>query len=157
MSRCYYEGVSNRGNQFWGNWVVQSNIEDSIVQFCRKAFKDNYKDMWINPVFFDDKYFRFTECFFSEVGVELYPKITNVKKKLSEMGIIEPKTKVDWEEYSAVVWGIIQEDIEKNVRKGVKPICISVRGVRIPKGDGKSYIEKYSGFKKVTKDYLENS
>lgn len=122
MALCFCNGVSRRGNQIWGSWVLSDvrSIEDNIVKYCRKAFGDRYRNMWIEPVYFDDKYIRYTDDFFSEVGVELYPKITNLSKALKECGIKPPKTKEEWEEYSGIVWEIVHSDINKNIAKGVR-------------------------------------
>lgn len=152
MSYCFYNGVSRRGNQFWGSWVLSDvrSIEDNIVKYCRKAFGKNYKDMWIEPVYFDDKYIHYTEEFFSEVGVELYPKITNLSKALKERGVNPPKTKDEWERYNAVVWEIVHSDISKNIDNSIKPVCVVVKGVRYSKDDNEFY-EKIKSVKVVNK------
>jgi hypothetical protein len=117
---------------------------------CRKAFGKNYKDMWIDPLYFDDKYFRYTEDFFSEVGVYLYPKITDLRKELARRSYsVPPKhDKVAWNEYRHIVWGIIHKDIQENINKGIEPIEVKVKGVRIP-DDYDDYIEKITKVERV--------
>lgn len=156
MSKCYYNGISNRGNQKWGRWIMNGidSIEDNIVQYCRKAFNKEYRDMWIDPIYFDDKYFRFTKDFFSEVGVYLYPKITNIRKELKRSGISVPKplrkcknraerekVREEWNEYRSIIWKIIHDDIDKNIQKGIKPINIVITGVRYSTKDEKFHEE----------------
>lgn len=143
MAFCYYVGNSGRGNQQWGCWTAGTNVEDGIVQYCRKAFGKRYRDMWVDPLYFDDKYFRYTEEFFSEVGVRLYPKITNLSKELKRRGIEPPKTKDEWIKYRAIVWEIVHKDIAENINKGVKPVNIVVTGVR--------YSDNYDNFKERIK------
>ena len=126
MSRCYYHGTSNRGNELWGNWVCTgTNIEDAIVQFCRNAFQDSWKQYWIDPLYFDDRYFRHTETFFNEVGVHLYPKLSPMPKRKSGMSDTE---------YKSLIWNVAHRDIVAQSGK-VEPICIIVRGRRTSDDD----------------------
>lgn len=157
MAYCFYIGISNRGHEMWGNddafWTrldCVSTMEDSIVKHCRKAFGNRYKDMWIDVVYFDDKYYRYTEDFFSEVGVMLYPKITNLKKELIRRGIKSPKTKEEWVDYRRVVYEIAHNDISINKERRVKPINIVVNGVRYSDSKG-NFHEKFKSVNKVKK------
>ena len=157
MARCEFRGHSNRGRQQWGNedytWSAYSNIDDNIVQFCRKAMKQknvSQDSMWIDPVYFDDKYFRWTEHFFSEVGIALYPKITNLREHFKKHNIKWPKNKQDWEKHRTLVWEIVHNDIDTNINKGVKPIYMIITAVRIPDKHNKgNYIEKIISIKKA--------
>lgn len=154
MSHCYYDGKSRRGNEIWSDsngrgWVVD-NMYDSIVQYCRKAFGSNYKNMWINPVYFDDKYFRHTEDFFSEVGVELYPKLTNVRNALKEAGLSNCSNTS--EAVRAFIHDLAESDIAQNIERGVKPVCVIVTGVRYSDPNKKGeFVEKFTGVRKVRK------
>lgn len=152
MALCYYVGTSRRGSQQWGSdfstWTATTNVEDEIVQYCRKAFGKRYRDMWIDPLYFDDKYFRYTEKFFSEVGVQLYPKITNLSKELKRRGIEPPKTKDEWIKYRAIVWEIVHKDIAENINKGVKPVDVVVTGIRYSDNRG-NFKESIKSVKKV--------
>ncbi len=132
MALCFLEGVSNEGNEIWGRWVISNgcSIDDNIVQYCRKAFGKRYKNLWIDPVCFDDKYFRYTKEFFAKVGVELYPKLTNLKAAFRQARISWPKSCEEWYDYRDFVWEIVQHDIDINKRKGVEPKCVMVSGVR---------------------------
>lgn len=134
MSICTYGGLSRKGNQLWGKWVCTSSVEDDIVQFCRKAFNKRYRNMWIDPLYFDDKYFRWTGKFFREVGVDLYPKITKLPKRRKGQDTL------DWR---ALVWETAHNDISTNISSGVNPIRVIVKGVRIPDSNVKDgYREK---------------
>ena len=135
MALCFYNGQSNRGNEWWGDWLIRRNVnvKDNIVKYCRRAFKKQYKGMWINPIYFDDKYFGYSEEFFSEVGIELYPKLTDPLKELNKRGFNVPKTRDEWRRYKNFIWEIVQKDIQKNINKGVKPICVVVNGVHFCK------------------------
>lgn len=115
---------------------VPSDLDDNVVKFCRLAFEGDYNDMWILPIYYGDKYYRYTDEFFSEVGVLLYPKLTNLAKELKRMGFTPPKKddKEGWKEYRDVVWRIIHEDIDKNIERGVHPIRVVVKGVRYSVG-----------------------
>ena len=137
MALCFYQGKSNKGYPYWGIWNRSGiSIEDNIIKHCRKAFGKDYKSMWINPIYFDDKYFTHTEKFFSEVGIELYPKTVSISKELKRLGykFPKPKTKAELEEqreeYKSIVWEIIHKDIDKSIRKGIKPINVTITGVR---------------------------
>ena len=112
------------------------NMEDNVVQYCRKAFGKRYRNMWIEPVYIDDKYLDYTEDFFSEAGVCLYPKITNLKNELKRRGINPPKTKDEWENYRSIVWEIVHKDIETSKRNKVKPVNIVFKGVRYSDKNG---------------------
>lgn len=141
MAICVYKGVSRKGNPIWGEWVCNNGIEDSIVQHCRRAFGDKYYNMWIDPVYFDDKYFRWTEQFFGEVGVGLYPKLT----KLPSRGEY-----ADDSEWRTAVWRIVRDDIHKSIYKGVKPKLMVIKGIRVPDRDIEgSYVEKITGLYRV--------
>lgn len=121
MAICVYHGKSNRGLEKWGRWQGCNHIEQKIVGFCRRAFKGYYRNMWIAPIYFDDKYFRFTKDFYSEVGVELYPRRSDIPKKGS-MGD---------DQYKALLWDIAHKDIWANINKGVESRNVVIRGVRI--------------------------
>lgn len=127
MSRCYYAGNTGKGNTWYGDWVCSASMPDNLVQFCRKAFGKRWGRFWIDPLYFDDKYMMYTQKFFSEVGCELYPKLTKLPKR-------EPDMSDD--EYRAIVWGIVHDDIVAQ-RDTVKPICIIIKGVRWPNGKQK--------------------
>ena len=63
MAHYYYNRTTNRGNEEWSNsrgrcWITD-NASDAIIQYCRKAFGRKYKDMWIDPLYFDDRSFKF--------------------------------------------------------------------------------------------------
>lgn len=150
MAHCYFNGISNSGNQKWGRWILTCNIEDNIVKYCRNAFKNKYRDMWINPVYFDDKYINFTDEFFSEVGVELYPKITNLQKELKSRGF-DPQE--DWYNYKSIIWEIVHADIDENIRKGVKPVFLVINGVRYPSED--DFKEQYKSIYVRPKDKIQ--
>jgi hypothetical protein len=131
--RCYYQGTSNRGNEKWGNeykyWTT-SGVEDAIVQMCRRVFNGKYKAYWIDPIYFDDKYFRYTEQSFAEVGIELYPRYTDLQKELRRRGI--DTKNIDKNRHSEIVWEIVHEDIRKAKNNGVKPVRIVVHTIRKP-------------------------
>lgn len=129
MARCECEGFTNSGRPIWGTWITEG-IEDDIVKFCRKTFGKKYRNMWIQPVYFDDKYFRYTDEFFAEVGVLLYPKISKLPKKTPENEFY----------YRTLVWEIVHKDIDTNIKNGVEPISIIIKGVRY--SDNGKYIEK---------------
>lgn len=136
MILCY-SGISNRGDTIYSNGEYDivsedSEVETNIVHFCRKAFKEKYKSYWIDVVWFDDKYFNFTQSFYSEVQVDLYPKITNLRKAFKKAGIKYPTTKEEWEEHNGFVWEIVHKDIQMNIDNLVVPITVRVKGVRIP-------------------------
>lgn len=124
--RCTYQGKSNKGNDKWGNWIFpRMNIHTDVIRFCRRSFKNKYKDYWIGVVYFDDKYIRYTEDFFAEVGVELYPKIHKVV------------TPLEGEDMYAATCRVANEDISISIDKDVVPICIKVTGVRYSDASGK--------------------
>lgn len=152
MAHYYYNRTTNRGNEEWSNsrgrcWITD-NASDAIIQYCRKAFGRKYKDMWIDPLYFDDRYFRYTESFFSEVGVKLYPKLTNVKDALNKAGLSKHNSNSD--AVRAFIRSLAEGDIDQNIKTGVKPICIIVTGVRYTDPKRKSeFIEKFTGVKRV--------
>ena len=169
MARCYHKNDYWDGEQVWGRHYTDYRIEDSIVQYCRKAFGRQYRNLWINPIYFDDKYFNFTHRFFSEVGVELYPKITNLQEEMKRCGMKVPKplylckteeereeVKMEWEEYSAFVWEIVHRDIDVNKEKGIKPVSVIVKGVRYPNYDG-DFDEEITDVRKVSNGELYNA
>lgn len=137
--------------------------EDNIIQYCRKALGNDYRNMWIDPVYFDDKYLRYTDEFFSEVGIRLYPKRTNIRLKLIELGVSAPKllskcksqaekekVKAEWDKYRSLVWSIIHDDINFAKQHGVKPVNIIVKGVRFSTKN-KTFLEKITLVRKVEK------
>lgn len=154
MSHCYYDRVSRGGNEIWSDsnghgWTVD-NVYDSIIQYCRKAFRGNYKNMWVNPVYFDDKYFSHTESFFSEVGVMLYPKLTNVRNALKEAGLSNYSNTS--EEVRAFIHNLAESDIAQNIERDVKPVYVIVTGIRYSDPNKKGeFIEKFTGVRKVRK------
>lgn len=174
--KVYREYTGTEKDEFLNMNADVDGVEDSIVQFCRDAFRKKklYKNMWILPIYYDNKYEKFTDVFFSEVGIELYPKITDLNKELKRMGIIPPKMpknatredkikyKEEWNNYRAIVWDIVHKDIAENRRSKVKPVRVVVKGVRIltEKIDSNGHniiIEKIVGINKVKQfDYRNN-
>lgn len=161
---------ANDTNNFSNGSKTYTNIEDELVQYCRKAFKGKYQNMWIDPLYFDGKYLRHTTEFFSEVGTALYPKITNLRDELKRRGyhnlpkpLHQCKTKEElervreeWEEYRSVVWDIIHTDIKKSKEKGVKPVFVVVSGIRyqdrkVKDNKKAKYREKITSVQKVEK------
>lgn len=174
--KVYIEYTGTEEDKFLNMNSVADYVEDCIVQFCRDAFRKKklYKNMWILPIYYDDKYERFTDVFFSEVGIELYPKITDLNKELKRRGITPPKMsknatredkikyKEEWDKYRAIVWDIVHKDIAENRRSKVKPVSVVVKGVRIltEKIDSNGHnivTEKIVGINKVKNfDYRNN-
>lgn len=155
MAYCTYEGTSNRGNPIWGRWVITSgvSIEDAIVVFCRKAFRGSYKNWWVAPVAFDDKYFKHTDRFFHEVIVCMYPKLSDVKKEWVRAGHKWPATTFEEkDELRAFTWEIVHRDIAEQQRRGVEPHCISVKGVRFQNDKGR-WVEKIKGWERIPDDF----
>lgn len=174
--KVYREYTGTEKDEFLNMNSVADYVEDCIVQFCRDAFRKKklYKNMWILPIYYDDKYEKFTDTFFSEVGIELYPKITDLNKELKRRGITPPKMpknatredkikyKEEWDKYRAIVWDIVHNDIAKNRGLKVEPVKVVVKGVRIltkeidSNGDN-VVIEKIVGIDKVKNfDYRNN-
>ena len=138
--KCFYQYTSRRGNEVWGNLVMSNiNIQDNIIKFCRSAFGKRYKNMWIYPVYFDDKYFKYTDKFFSEVGVLLLPKISNVKSEMKRVGIKSSKdSRAD-----ALIYFLAKKDLDENEKRNVKPKAIVVKGLRFAdKSKKNKYINK---------------
>lgn len=121
--KCTFDRMTNRHNEVWGGWIMQTNVEDSIVQMARFALQGKYKNYWIDPIYFDDKYIRFRDDFFAEVGIALYPKITKAPAKSKGMSS---------EEYRALIWKTAHNDIALNDRHGVNPKYVIIKGVSIP-------------------------
>lgn len=147
MAICRYERTSSCG-EVWGDWTLSTGIEDAIVKFCRRAFKSKYRGMWIVPIYFDDKYIQHTEKFFSEVGVHLYPRRTDIRAALKEHGIPIPHTDAGWSEVSEFVWRVINSDIDACEREGVEPVGVVVSGLRYWHNRG-FRAEVIKGFKEV--------
>ena len=174
--KVYREYTGTEKDEFLNMNSAVDYVEDCIVQFCRDAFREKklYKNMWILPIYYDNKYEKFTDVFFSEVGIELYPKITDLNKELKKRGIIPPKMpknatredkikyKEEWNNYRAIVWDIVHKDIVENRRSKVKPVRVVVKGVRIltEKFDSNGHnivTEKIVGINKVKNfDYRDN-
>lgn len=120
MAICYYKRQSSIGEEIWGRWVHEC-LEHMIVSFCRRAFKHKWRNMWIEVVYFDDKYFKHTDEFFSEVGVRLYPKITKIPKRPKHYDTTA------WRRY---IYSVAHGDISKSIERGVAPTSVVVKGVR---------------------------
>lgn len=133
--KCYFLHYSNRGNEIWGDekqyyWVV--DIEHTAVSFCRKVLKNKYRNKWINIIYFDDKYLKYTNSFFSEICISLYPKYSKIPR-------------------DAYKWKVIHGDIERAIRNNVTPITLIIRGVRVQ--DNKilnKYTEKIIGVTRIS-------
>lgn len=174
--KVYREYKGTKEDELLNMNSVADYVEDCIVQFCRAAFREKklYRNMWILPIYYDNKYEKFTDVFFSEVGIELYPKITDLNKELKRRGIIPPKMpknatredeikyKEERNNYRAIVWDIVHKDIVENRRSKVKPVRVVVKGVRILTKEINSIgdnvvIEKIVGINKVKNfDYRDN-
>ena len=124
--RCYYQGISSTRSQVWESaektWSCPGiSMECNIVHFCRKAFGDKYKNMWIDPIYFDDKYTSKSDWVFSEVGVALYPKSPNIKPR-------DAFPNEDKAAYRLYLYELSHEDIERNIKLGATPIYVVVKG-----------------------------
>ena len=109
--RCSGNIVANNG-KYYG--IRQINL-DNFVKFCRKAFGNRYRDMWIVPVYFDNRYLSHTDEFFPEVGVYLVPRTRSLAQALKANGITPPCKNAPsqaWEAYRGAVWEVIWSDIE---------------------------------------------
>lgn len=152
MSLCVRETNGNNREPYWNGWDF--NVDDAIVQFCRDAFKKQYRSFWIYPVYMDDRYVHYTEDFFKEVGVELLPKLHKLpdcprrpsgKNPYNHRGqLVNPKCRnlAEWdawrdamELYREEVWKIVWGDYNIHVSRGTSPKLVVVKGVRLPTGD----------------------
>ena len=120
MARCYYGGPCIGAGEHWGSLVVKTNITDSMVQFCRHAFEGRWKRFWIEPVYFDDLYFKHTDRFFREVGVNLYRQLSDRPKRQAGLSV---------EKYRELIWQTAINDIAKQ-RGEVVPLHVIVQGTR---------------------------
>ncbi|OUM62549.1 hypothetical protein PIROE2DRAFT_11130 [Piromyces sp. E2] len=132
----------------------ESSDEDKVVQFCRLIFEEDYKNYWIDVDL--DEIEEDNRYVFNYVSVDLYPKTIKLGQVLRKMGIKIPKMKKYtkplkpsredysieeyWEQlneysrkmqnfkekYREQVYKIIHQDIDKQKRKGVKPISIVI-------------------------------
>lgn len=142
-----------------------NGVEDAIVNFCRRAFKNKYGDMWILPIYYDNKYINLTHSTFAEVGVELYPKVSNLYNKLGTLAIKKKDEEVmnkasvrgRWAAYKEEIHNIIHNDIIECRLQGIKPINAVVNGIVYTSAlssatvkSGSDVVEKVLRYKIVT-------
>ena len=141
-----------------------NGVEDAVVNFCRRAFKNKYRDMWILPIYYDNKYINLTHSAFAEVGVELYSKVSNLYKKLDTLAIKKKDEEVmnkssirgRWADYKEEIHNIIHNDIIECRIQGIKPINAVVNGIVYTSAlssatvkSGSDVVEKVSGYEIV--------
>ena len=149
MAYCTFMGRCVDGSDVWGDWMCSDKMSDELVKFCKDALGDKYRDMWVYPVYFDDAYIQYTEQFFSEVGVILYPRRTSFKEYFETHNITMPTSDEEWAEYRAIAYNIVYSDLFENELEGVSPIYIIIRGERIKKKGEHEAIEKIRSVERV--------
>ena len=130
MAIAKFKGVTPDGKEVWGNWEVEVGMKAKLIDFCRNAFLSKYKNMWIYPVYFDDKYFVDTKSFFKEVGVVLYPRITDLDWYFKDLGCEEGATIENMRKHRAEMDRLALKDLKRNDRIGTAPIYVVVKGNR---------------------------
>lgn len=152
--------------------TLGSTDEDRVVKYCRRIFKGKYNQHWIDTL---EKHHAYCMAnFLPEIRVELYPKLTDLRAALKQLGITPPapfrvkkpkkptknrykkeenyqkafekyKAKlaeynqaklvndIEWSKYRSIVYGIVHRDINEQKRRGIKPIRILIKSIRIVK------------------------
>lgn len=131
MAIAKFKGVTPDGKEVWGDWEVEVGMKAKLIDFCRNAFLSKYKNMWIYPVYFDDKYFGDTKSFFKEVGVVLYPRITDLNKYFKDIGCEEGATIANMRKYRNEMDRLALKDLKHNGKLGTAPIYVVIKGKRV--------------------------
>lgn len=154
MAKAVFCGITPDGNEKWGTWTVENNIVQNIIDFCRYSFVSKYKDMWIYPIYFDDRYFKDTQEFFKEVGVVLYPRLTNIEEYFKNIGYTGEVTIRLMREHSEEMRKIAHADLKKNEKLGTKPIYVVIKGKRTKRFWG---VREYNEYTEVIRSIKEVS